>query len=209
MSAPRAQADGSQQAGKDGPATDPDPTKEAASAPRAAQDSVATDLARAQLLTTRYAQALKAELTGALSSGGPGAAVDVCQTRAPDIAREVLEGEERSWTLHRTGARVRNPAHAPTDWQRRGLEVLAKRLEATDDKSALIQWHEVSAEGELRYLRAIPMAPMCLTCHGETASIPGVVRERLAELYPADQATGFSVGELRGAFVVTVPRAGR
>jgi hypothetical protein len=29
------------------------------------------------------------------------------------------------------------------------------------------------------------------------------VNERLAELYPEDTATGYAVGDLRGAFVVT------
>ena len=42
---------------------------------------------------------------------------------------------------------------------------------------------------------------LCLGCHGK--SIAPEVKAKLAELYPEDKATGFSEGDLRGAFVVT------
>ena len=59
------------------------------------------------------------------------------------------------------------------------------------------------AEGQPRfqYMSAIPTQGMCLKCHG--TSIDPKVQAKLKELYPRDQATGFSEGELRGAFVVT------
>jgi hypothetical protein len=41
---------------------------------------------------------------------------------------------------------------------------------------------------------------MCLACHGQTLA-PGVA-EVLAREYPRDAATGFSAGQLRGAFYV-------
>ncbi|MDQ8208480.1 DUF3365 domain-containing protein [Coraliomargarita sp. SDUM461003] len=42
----------------------------------------------------------------------------------------------------------------------------------------------------------------CLACHGDPASIAPEVAQKIAQLYPADTATGFAVGELRGAFRV-------
>ena len=41
----------------------------------------------------------------------------------------------------------------------------------------------------------------------EVESIPADVRAALAELYPADRATGYSVGDLRGWLWVEVPAA--
>jgi hypothetical protein len=46
---------------------------------------------------------------------------------------------------------------------------------------------------------------MCLTCHGEKAKIPPAVRAVLAREYPDDHATGFSVGDVRGAVSVRIP----
>ena len=37
--------------------------------------------------------------------------------------------------------------------------------------------------------------------------LDAAVRQKLAELYPEDRATGFAPGELRGMFWVTVPEA--
>jgi hypothetical protein len=39
-------------------------------------------------------------------------------------------------------------------------------------------------------------------CHGPSESLAPDIKEKLATLYPQDQATGFSEGELRGWFWV-------
>mgnify|MGYP003340573505 CR=1 FL=1 len=50
-------------------------------------------------------------------------------------------------------------------------------------------------------MKAIPTAEICTTCHG--VSLKPEVSARLQQLYPADQATGFAVGDLRGAFTLS------
>jgi len=58
---------------------------------------------------------------------------------------------------------------------------------------------------ERRYMRAIPTDALCLTCHGKTLA-PDLAAA-IARNYPGDQATGFELGQLRGAFSVTWPPA--
>jgi hypothetical protein len=131
----------------------------------------------------------------------------VCQTIAPGLAEEA--GEARGLKVGRTGLRVRNPANAPDDWERRVLEDFAAKIEAGTDVAKLEHAETViDAVGvaTFRYMKAIPMAAEpCLTCHG--APEPALKAEIL-RLYPQDQATGFKPGELRGAFTVTAPAAG-
>ncbi len=57
-----------------------------------------------------------------------------------------------------------------------------------------------SPEGDrlFRYMRAIPVGEMCLTCHG--TDVRTDVKAEIARLYPEDKALGFKLGELRGAF---------
>lgn len=55
-------------------------------------------------------------------------------------------------------------------------------------------------DGSYRYLRAIPTMPICLACHG--TDIDPEISDMLREHYPEDQATGFTAGELRGAFSI-------
>ena len=148
---------------------------------------------------------LMKELTGALSDS-PAAAIEVCSARAPQIAAE--ESASRGAQLGRTALRVRNPANAPTDWQRRGLESFAAAL-ATGSDPATLEFTEVVTEGgtmERRWMKPIMTSPLCLTCHGETLA-PGVAAAIEAR-YPEDRAVGFAAGDLRGAFYVTWGGAG-
>jgi hypothetical protein len=48
-------------------------------------------------------------------------------------------------------------------------------------------------------MKAIPTSAVCLECHG--ATLASGAHDVLAELYPEDCATGFSEGDIRGAFV--------
>ena len=46
-----------------------------------------------------------------------------------------------------------------------------------------------------------PTALVCLTCHG--ADIEPDLKAEIDRIYPNDQAIGFTLGELRGAFTIT------
>ena len=50
--------------------------------------------------------------------------------------------------------------------------------------------------------------PVCLTCHGRPEDLAPEVRARLQALYPRDQATGYRLGDVRGAVSVKVPISG-
>ena len=148
---------------------------------------------------------LKDELLQALSNDGPVAAIGVCQTRAPLISRQV--GDEAGVRVWRTGLRVRNPANVADAHARGVLEDFARRLAAGENADALESFQR-GADGSARYMKAIMTQPLCETCHGTAMAAP--VLSALAERYPADQATGFVAGDLRGAVVVdwlVAPRA--
>ena len=49
-------------------------------------------------------------------------------------------------------------------------------------------------------MKAIVMQPQCAACHG--SNIDPELEQAITEKYPNDKATGFDVGNIRGAFVV-------
>jgi hypothetical protein len=156
---------------------------------------------QAQASVAAYAAALKSELSSAMQAGGPLQAIELCNTRAPAIAKEI--SLQQDMRVSRVSERNRNPGNAPSEWQATVLQEFQARLAAGEDAASLA-WHDVSetdAGREFRFMKAIPTAPMCLACHGETIAPP--VATKIAELYPDDKATGFNEGDLRGAFVVT------
>lgn len=156
---------------------------------------VADSRAAAQALGGRLMQ----ELTTALAVS-PAAAIEVCSARASQLAAE--ESAARGAHVGRTALRLRNPANAPTDWQRRGLDGFAAALAGGASPATLEFTEVVVVEGveERRWMKPIVTAPPCLTCHGEVLApeVAAAVQAR----YPQDAATGFAVGDLRGAFYV-------
>jgi len=170
------------------------------------QDDVEAAKRHAQAMIKTFSTELQATLQDAIQAGGPAHAIGVCKLDAPRItAEQAVDG----WTLTRTALRVRNPANAPTQWQREVLDDWAARLDSNNTTDvAELEWStvvETAAGPELRVMKAIPLGGLCLTCHGEVEQLDAEVRTALRAEYPDDQATGFHVGDLRGAFVVTGP----
>jgi len=156
---------------------------------------------RAQQATAEYAQALKAELMAAMKSGGALQAIEVCNTQARVIGEEI--SLSNGFQLSRVSLRNRNPSNVPNEWQTAVLNEFENRQKAGEPADSL-NWHAVAETDngrEFRFMKAIPTGAPCLQCHGP--DIAPAVADRLSALYPEDRATGFSLGELRGAFVAT------
>lgn len=168
-----------------------------------AGESVPEWLTRSRAMSAELGTALKSELTAALAQSGPSGAIEVCRVRAPEIAARL--SRESGAKVSRTALRVRNPANAPDDLQRAVLEQFAADLASGQIEPPLEAAVEINRGGriERRYMRAIPTDALCLTCHG--TELAPEVRAAIARAYPDDQATGFSAGQLRGAFSVIWP----
>ncbi|MCG7201522.1 DUF3365 domain-containing protein [Marinobacter pelagius] len=145
-----------------------------------------------------FGGSLKQALQAAIKEGGLTNGIGVCNTVAPEIA---ASNSNEAWTISRTSLKVRNPDNAPTEWQK--LQLLAMDKQPMKNGKPVEVWQVSEAAGQppFQYMSAIPTQELCLGCHGKSID-PGV-KAKLAELYPNDQATGFSAGDLRGAFVVT------
>jgi len=158
-----------------------------------------TDVAAAKAAIKEVAVALQAELKGAMQSGGPVAAVGLCNTQAMPITAKVAA--DHGMILSRVSLKNRNPLNAPNAWQTAVLEDFERQKSAGKDVTGLAWSETISVDGgqEFRFMKAIPTGTVCLKCHG-TNLAPGV-SDILAGLYPEDRATGFSEGDIRGAFV--------
>lgn len=152
---------------------------------------VADGRARAQAL----GQQLQQRLQSALREGGPVHALGVCQLDAPGIAERAGAPGVK---VGRTALKVRNPANAADAEAARVLRDFAQRLAAGEEPAGLESLRR--SGGHTRYMKVIVTQSMCETCHG--AQLAQDVQAALDERYPADQATGFAAGSLRGAFIV-------
>lgn len=143
-----------------------------------------------------FQAALAGKLQAAMKEGGPVAAIEVCKVEAPGIARSA--GNEHGVKVRRVSDRVRNPNNKPDAQDARVLSEFAKALqEGEDDK--LEKLVHLDGKGR-RYYKAIQVQPLCLTCHG--SNLTPAVTEAIKQRYPKDEAIGYELGDLRGAFVV-------
>lgn len=146
-------------------------------------------------LLPAFGQHLMATVKSAMQSGGPLKAVEACQLLAPEIA---AQHSQNPWKVGRTSLKVRNPANTADAWEKQVLEQFAKRAAAGEPITELS--HAEKVGGEFRMMKAIATGEPCLACHGKNIepSLAAVIDVR----YPQDQARGFALGELRGAFTV-------
>lgn len=159
------------------------------------------EIARAKGTIKQFAGALQTELKTAMQAGGPVAAIGVCHTQAMPITAQVAA--EHGMQLSRVSLKNRNPANVPNEWQAAVLKDFDRQQTAGKDITKLAWSETVTVDNgqEFRFMKAIPTGEVCLKCHGSQLA-PEVVQV-LADIYPEDRATGYSVGDIRGAFVVT------
>jgi hypothetical protein len=150
-----------------------------------------------------FMSALKAELMRAMKAGGPAHAIHVCKRIAPEIAAD--KSKETGWRVARTSLKVRNPANAPDAWERKVLESFEARRTQGENVKDLEHGEIVVENGKrsFRYMKAMQTRGICLRCHG--TNIDPTVTEALKKFYPHDRATGFKLGDIRGAFTITQP----
>ena len=154
---------------------------------------------QARLSAKALGSALKQELQKSMKEGGPIAAIKVCNVKAPGIAAQI--SQTKDIRIGRTALRVRNRDNAPDAWETKQLESFISRL-ASGEPVGKLEAHIIE-DGQFRYMKAIPTKGLCVTCHG--AKLSKQVLQTIKTLYPNDQATGFAVGDIRGAFTITIP----
>ncbi len=144
---------------------------------------------------------LKPEMKGAMMTGGPVKAMDVCHTKADSISAKV--SEQLGFSIKRTSLKPRNSNNAPDAWERAVLVKFEERKALGESPKTLefVDVVENNGQRQVRYMKAIPTRGVCLMCHGSKIAPP--ISAKIKKLYPEDQATGFKLGDLRGAFSIT------
>jgi len=153
-----------------------------------------------------FMQDLISALQKEMAAGGPAGAVGVCSDLAPSIAGRI--SRETGWRVTRVSEKVRNPLLGmPDAWEQKVLLDFDKRASNGEDIDKM-SFSEVVSEPDgrfFRYMKAVAVKQPCLACHGTEEKIAPSVRAILKERYPHDRATGYKLGDLRGAISVKEP----
>lgn len=135
-----------------------------------------------------------------MKSAGPIKALSECNIQAMPIAEK--NSSSSPWDIARTSLKVRNENNQADEWETQVLQLFEQR-KADGEAIETMEYAETIKTAEktiYRYMKPIPTTGLCLTCHGET--LADEVSNKVKVLYPHDNATGFSLGDIRGAFTL-------
>jgi hypothetical protein len=154
----------------------------------------------AQKKIQSFASELKRNLSKAIQAGGFEEGVAACKDIAPSVA---AKNSTSGWTVGRTSLKTRNKKNTPDVWEASILNEFESQHSNGADIKSLIGFTEQIEQQTLtlRYMKAIPVDGLCLSCHGENLSAE--VENILDEQYPNDDAVGYKIGDLRGAFTLS------
>lgn len=159
---------------------------------RATPPSLQAAASRADRAIAEFKHRVTRELMVELARRGPAAAVEALRAGDPFIAADVRQ--ETGCEVGRTSPRLRSPRNAPPAW----LGPLLGNGEARP--AAGVEPLVVDLGDRVGVVRPIAVYAACLDCHGPEVRLQPRVRAALATAYPADRATGYAEGDLRGFY---------
>jgi hypothetical protein len=163
-------------------------------------DAESEAAAEAKRLVGVFVGQMKPLLQRSVAERGPADAIDVCAVEAPQLTESI--SAQSDWTVSRVSSKPRNGDRARADaWEARVLADFEERL-ASGEAAPGVNYGEV-VNGEYRYMQAQAVEGVCLLCHGSNIDV--AVRDAIGRHYPNDQATGYELGELRGAISLRKP----
>lgn len=167
--------------------------------PRAALDD-------ARKASAELVNSVRSELLKAIEASGPLRAIVVCKYTVPEIASAV--SRKYGARVTRVSLTPRNPSLGWGDaWEQKVLMDFDEKV-ARGEKADGLEHFEVTTEPSgrfLRYMKVLPMQPVCMHCHGPVEQMTESIRSQLAHDYPHDQATGLTLGKVRGAVTYKKP----
>ena len=146
---------------------------------------------------------LKASVKLAMEEAGPIGAIEYCNLAALDITEEI--SDSLNLNINRTSLKTRNEKNNPDEWEKKYLLKFNEEYLSGMDIKKLFYYEVIKNDDNskiFRFIKPIPTGKVCLKCHG--SKIEEGLAFKIKELYPNDRAIGFKLGEIRGAFSVTI-----
>ncbi len=137
-----------------------------------------------------------------MKAGGAVEALSFCSVNAAGLTAEVSAKFGEKVDVKRITLKPRNPANMAEGSEKKILEAL-DTLKSNGVKMPRYLLQKVES-GYKYYKPLVINKRVCLKCHGD--SIDKDLAAEIKKRYPTDMATGYRMGDLRGAIVVTIER---
>ena len=137
-------------------------------------------------------------LMNAINTQGTEKAIEFCSTKAIVLTDSM--GTAFNATIKRVSDQPRNPVNMANENETAFINELKEKVSKGEKMTPKF----TESNGNITGYFPIETNAMCLQCHGsKDVDIKPNVLQKIAQLYPKDQATGYKENQLRGIFVVT------
>lgn len=164
--------------------------------------SIEEKITEARTVSEGLFQRVKGLLLEKIKDGNFAEAAEVCSNVAQQMTKDYAA--EKGIDVHRVSLKLRNPLNRPDKFEKKRLRIFEKEIAENKTASEYYEVIEKDDERILRYMKPIIIQEMCLKCHGSESQIPADVMRILANKYPKDRATGYKIGDVRGAISVSI-----
>ena len=154
-----------------------------------------------KMASKQLLERLVKELKKSIKTNGFGKTIDFCSSKAIPITHEIDEKLGKDISIKRISLRYRNNGNQPNENEEKILKNLEELNKLGIKLTPLIQ----KTNSGYRYIKPLVInKKVCLNCHGDNLSKE--VQTALTKNYKIDRATGYKMGDLRGAIIVDIKR---
>lgn len=145
---------------------------------------------------------LSSNLQSALAAGGVTNALPYCSLAASPLITSL--GDKHGVTIRRVTHRARNPKDKANAVEAAVLDYYRNELSRSNSLPPVVTNLQ---ENSVTFFAPIVLTnTLCLRCHGEPGrDIPADHLQVIRQLHPHDEAVGFRLGDLRGAWRIDFP----
>ncbi len=157
-----------------------------------------------QEVSSTLLKTLGKNLKKEMKAGGPMAAAKFCTTKAYALTASVDSKYGKDVHVKRISLKERNPANQAKGEEKAIIESLGN-LQKSGVVLPPYLVERVNKDTYKFYKPLVINKQVCLKCHGDIGKNQKL-SQYLKTTYPHDKATGYSMGDLRGAVVVTIKK---
>ncbi|NPA66474.1 MAG: DUF3365 domain-containing protein [Epsilonproteobacteria bacterium] len=155
---------------------------------------------KANEVSKELLKTLGGNLKKELKSNGPVSALKYCSANAYNLTEKVSKKYGEKIDVKRISLKPRNPANSASKDEAIILKSMEEMYKVGVKPKNIIQEKDGKV---IVYKPLIIKKKACIICHGDVAKNKPKLAKEIKNLYPADKATGYKMGDLRGAIVVT------
>jgi len=150
----------------------------------------------ANIIIKDYSQTLKQNLKKQLQKNGMEKTIEFCAFNAEKISKKI-ESKYPNTSIKRISLNPRNQKNTPNEEEKVILQTF-KKFNKLPEKIIVEK-----KDKKIIYKPVVINKKVCLKCHGK---ISENLSKTIKKYYPNDKATGYKLGEMAGAIVVTIKK---